>query len=209
LSREPTLAAGQRIHDSADERRPLSTRLPVQDDWHGHDGGRSAGFDGQGAGADGLLFVLQKAGATAARRRRRPFGYATAADGSGGICSQRRRRVRHVLEQRVRRYGQQPRRINVNGSVFSVQAQNVPGLRRRDRMDRLDRLRRQVSSSARERVRRAPALPTLSREIDIVRILRSPTALAGFTSATGLDFENADVLNWTYSSCPQRAQQRH
>ena len=43
-----------------------------------------------------------------------------------------------------------------------------------------------------------PNTPTLSRALDIENILGQSTAYVGFTSGTGLDFGNHDILNWTY-----------
>jgi len=85
------------------------------------------GFDGQGAGADGLLFVLQKAGATALGAAGGRLGYATAADGSAALLP--------ASPSSSTRSGTASTAIrtattsasNVNGSVFSVAGAKRPG----------------------------------------------------------------------------------
>jgi len=43
-----------------------------------------------------------------------------------------------------------------------------------------------------------PLLPDLSRPLDLVSILGQSTAYVGFTSGTGEDWGNHDILSWTY-----------
>ncbi|MCC7351471.1 MAG: hypothetical protein IT446_12965 [Phycisphaerales bacterium] len=43
-----------------------------------------------------------------------------------------------------------------------------------------------------------PADPLVSRTVDLKTVLEGDVAYVGFTSGTGSDFENVDVLNWTY-----------
>ncbi len=43
-----------------------------------------------------------------------------------------------------------------------------------------------------------PADALLSRTVDLKTVLGGDTGFVGFTSATGADWENVDILNWTY-----------
>src|SRR6185503_13847176 len=159
------------------------------------------GFDGQGAGGDGILFVLQGASPAALGAPGGRLGYAISEDGRSGIAPSVA--VEFDTFQNFE-YGDADSNhvgINVNGSVFSVASVNVPG-----RFDDgttwtawLDYngslLRVWVSPDG---VR--PAEPIIAHSIDIPAIV-GDRAFAGFTSATGQDFENAEVLNWSYVSC--------
>ena len=161
------------------------------------------GFDGQGAGADGIMFVLQNAGSAALGGPGGRMGYGHDPDDPGAAIT-----PSVGVEFDTFFNGENGDTdsnhvgINVNGSVFSVQAQGVEGRFDDGRLWTawLDydgtTLEVRVSASGSR-----PEFPTLSRTIDIPTILGGQTAYAGFTSATGLDFENADVISWTYSGC--------
>jgi hypothetical protein len=43
-----------------------------------------------------------------------------------------------------------------------------------------------------------PLLPTLTRDLDLSSLLGQDTAYVGFTSGTGLDWGNHDILTWEY-----------
>ena len=161
------------------------------------------GFDGQGAGADGIMFVLQNAGPAALGGPGGRMGYGLDPDDPGAAIAPSVGVEFDTFQNGE--YGDADTNhvgINVNGSVFSVQAQGVEGRFDDGRLWTawLDydgtTLEVRVSASGSR-----PEFPTLSRTIDIPTILGGQTAYAGFTSATGLDFENADVLSWTYSGC--------
>lgn len=45
-----------------------------------------------------------------------------------------------------------------------------------------------------------PATPTLARELDIPQIIQSDTAFVGFTSGTGADWGDHDLVSWQYNA---------
>lgn len=45
-----------------------------------------------------------------------------------------------------------------------------------------------------------PASPTLARELDIPQIIQSDTAFVGFTSGTGADWGDHDLVSWQYNA---------
>jgi legume-like lectin family protein len=92
--------------------------------------------------------------------------------------------------------------IDVNGSVVSVQTADVaPDFDNGnlwtawiDYNNATKTLDVRVSETALR-----PALPTLSRNIDIFGVLQQNTAFVGFTAGTGGAFENQDIVNWQYN----------
>src|SRR5262249_2121988 len=85
------------------------------------------GFDGQGAGADGIVFVLQNNASTALAGAGGALGYATQGTGVDGIAPSVGVEFDTFFNPEYGDTDSNHVGINVNGSVFSVAAQNVPG----------------------------------------------------------------------------------
>jgi len=180
----------------------FSTSFQFRMTGNGSDGGGPFGYDGQGQGADGIVFVLQNAGLTALGGSGGQLGYSNDYSGAPGITPSVGVEFDTFDNPELGDADSNHVGIDINGTVFSVVAQGMPG-----RFDdgnlwtawvEYDGTVLRVWVSA-DGIR--PAVPTLTYTVDLPAILGSTTAFAGFTSATGLDFENADIVSWTFADC--------
>ena len=144
-------------------------------------------------GADGVMFVMQRAGNTALGEGGGGLGYLGVAPSVAVEFDT----WSNEWDPSSNHIG-----INVNGSVQSVQTIDVSpdfddGTLKTAWID-YDGVTLEVSVTPAGQQR--PGVAQLSMPIDIPVIIGAPTAYIGFSGATGQVYENVDVVSWSYES---------
>jgi len=161
-------------------------------------GGTADSAAGASPGADGLMFVVQRVGATALGSSGEGLGFMGIGSASAG--------VEFDTWQNGGRGDPNASHIGINtaGSVTSLKTANVtPNLDNGAKWTAWVDYNGSVIEVRMSQDGIRPASALLSHSIDIANILGGTTAFVGFTGSTGGAFANHDILSWTFSETYQ------
>ncbi|MEX2400267.1 MAG: hypothetical protein WD423_05805 [Rhodothermales bacterium] len=165
--------------------------------------GAGGAEDDDGPGADGFVFVLQRAAASALGVGGGSLGYGRIWASAGVEFDTYSNHGLHAGDEFINDPDGNHVGINVEGSLESLETASVP--KRLNDGDvwwvwidydgQVEQLSVRLSESE-ER----PADALLSAEIDIPGVLGGTTAWIGFTAATGGGYQRHDILSWQFQT---------
>jgi len=163
-------------------------------------GGTVDAGSGSSPGADGIVFVVQRVGATALGATGEGLGFLNLGTASAG--------VEFDTWQNSNRGDPNSSHVGVNtaGSVTSLQTANVaPNLDNGSKWTAWVDYNGSVLEVRLSQDGIRPTSSLLSHSLNIATVLGGNTAFVGFTGATGGAFANQDILSWVFSETYQSA----